>query len=328
MSSQRDDAIPVKWTMVDTLRPVDLSNIQDRGMKGVALLAVALGWNLHQQRGAPARLRSRSGVVRTLPTDTGVRQSSFWGMIAGVLSHSDGKLPTERLLNEVVKQTGMSRAHAQVLHARLTQMVKGDVTEEPPEEIPPAPEMTDEEKWAWLGEAMTATAEVVEETPLMRIEPTLNMGGGGQQYLSEIMDTVIRQLVPDGGEQITYRCKVCGLELPTKRGVGGHYQIHIRAGVAEATSEKARRKTVSKVVGYQPTEVHVRDPKPPEPVALDPPVGTPTTPDLTALVAAFQQLIDQAVAVAIDDLRQQLDAANAEIARLKSERVALRDLLQ
>lgn len=268
MSHERDDTIPDRWTMVDTLRPVDLSNIGDRGMKGVALLAVALGWNIYHRRGAPAQIKSRSGLTRNLPTDTGVRQSVFWSMIASVLSHSDGKLPTEHLIDQIVKQSGMSKAHAQVLNARLTQMIKGESVEDEiePDPVPPDPEMTDEEKWAWLGEAMVATQEEVKEevatTPVvaepeveMRVEPTLNFAKAGEQYISEIMDTIIRRLIPDGEDQITYRCKVCGLELPSKRGIGSHWQVHVKAGEAQATAGN-KRVIVNKVEDYVPTEVH------------------------------------------------------------------------
>jgi hypothetical protein len=270
MSSKRDDHIPMEWTRVDRLPPVDLSNIGDRGMKGIALLAVALGWNLYHRKGAPAQIKSRSGLVRNLPTDTGVRQSVFWSMVASVLSHSDGKLPTDNLIDQIVKQSGMSQAHAQVLKTRLAQINRGTITEELPEEVPPTPEMTEAEQWAWLGEAMVATQEPETEeaatTPVVaepevevgaevRVEPTLNHAGSGDQYVSEIMETVIRRLIPEGEDQITYRCKVCGLELPSKRGVGSHYQVHVKAGEAKATAGN-KRVIVNRVPDYVPSEVH------------------------------------------------------------------------
>ena len=242
----------LEWKMVDSLVPVDLSNIADRGMKGVALLAVALGWNLVQRKGQPIKLVSRTGLERTVLSDTGVRQSVFWSLIASVLSHSDGNLPTAELIQLIVKQSGMSKAHAQVLTSRVNILAHNGKLHEIEEE-----------------EAITVEEPVVEEpeppsaialepfTPTVRTEPTLSMrGANGEQYISPIMDTVIRQLIPDGDDQITYRCKICGLEFESKRGVGSHYGRHVALGEAEATTSTPKT-VVHKVEGYKPSEVHM-----------------------------------------------------------------------
>jgi hypothetical protein len=260
----RDDTIPVEWEMVDRTVPVDLSNIGDKGMKGAVMLAVALGWNLHQRRGAPAQLKSRQGLTRNIPTDTGVRQSVFWSIIASILSHSDGKLPSPHLIEQIVKQTGMSKTHAQVLTSRTAIIMGGGKVEEEEPEPEPEPEPdpmalpTPEQIKEIFGEPtpVATTPVVAEFVPTERTEPTLNHQGDGKQYISEIMVTVIRQLEADGDEQITYRCAVCGLEYETKRGVGAHYQRHVQAGEAESTSGKPRT-TVNVIPNYQPTEVHV-----------------------------------------------------------------------
>lgn len=263
-----DHELPDKWIMVDQLKPVDLSNIADKGMQGIVLLGVSLGWNLIQRRGAPAQLKSRQGITRNIPTDTGVRQAVFWSVLANVLAHSEGRLPTSGLIDRIVKQTGMSKAHAQVLHSKVELLEGRDPnTLEPIEEEEEEPEMTEEEKWAWLNQAVAdnpppeepPTPPVVEGefAPTERVEKTLNFGKAGEQYVSEIMDTIIRQLVPDGEDQITYRCKVCGLEFETKRGVGAHWQVHVKAGEAKATAQN-KRVVVNKVENYVPTEVHAR----------------------------------------------------------------------
>ena len=251
--------------MVDRLKPVDLSNIQDKGMKGAVLLAVAMGWNLVQRDGAPAQVVSREGLKRNIPTDTGVRQSVFWSLIANILSHSDGKLPTPELVEQIVKQTGMSRAHAHVLKSRTALLASGsdvsDDDEPPEEEVGQEGESSEDQTEGHEVEVSPAevapSADALEpvEYPITRVEPTLNHMGDGNQYLSPIMETVIRQLIPDGDEQITYRCLVCGLEFPAKRGVGSHYQVHTKAGEAEATAAKSKT-VVNKVEGYQPTEIH------------------------------------------------------------------------
>ena len=262
-----------KWTWVDQLKPIDTSNIQDKGMKGIAMLAVALGWNLQHRRGAPSQLKSREGMTRNLPTDTGVRQSVFWSMLASILSHSEGKLPTPRLIDEIAKVTGMSKAHAHTLAARVSLVERGG-DDLPEEEEPVEVDMTgvivlEEPMVTKTGRVLTdddvqALADEAERgydisitpfVPTERTEPTLNMASDGAQYISPIMDTVIRQLVANGDDQITYRCKQCGLEFETKRGVGAHWQRHVQAGEAEATNNK-RKMIVNVIPDYEPTEVH------------------------------------------------------------------------
>jgi len=235
-----------KWTWVDQLKPIDTSNIQDKGMKGIAMLAVALGWNLQHRRGAPSQLKSREGMTRNLPTDTGVRQSVFWSMLASILSHSEGKLPTPRLIDEIARVTGMSKAHAHTLAARVALVERGGDDEPEPEDGP--------EEEVPKEELLVASSPEFE--PTERTEPTLNMSNDGAQYISPIMDTVIRQLVQDGDDQITYRCKHCGLEFETKRGVGAHWQVHVKAGEAEATNNKTKV-IVNIIPDYEPTEVHL-----------------------------------------------------------------------
>ncbi len=248
----RGERIPDEWIMVDTLRPVDTSNIQDKGMKGIAMLAVSLGWNLLQRRDAPAQLVSREGLTRNLPTDTGVRQSVFWSMLANILGHSDGRLPTNRLIDQIVKETGMSKAHAATLASKVALLARGG--DDPEEEEPVEEEPVEEEP------TPSAVALEPEPTPdfvmTERMEPTLNMATDGGQYVSPIMDTVIRQLVEDGADQITYRCKHCGLEFETKRGCGAHWQVHVKAGEAEATAGKTKV-IVNVIPDYEPTEVHL-----------------------------------------------------------------------
>ena len=258
---------PLEWKMIDRLKPVDLSNIADKGMKGAVMLAVAMGWNLIQREGQPAQLVSREGLRRNIPTDTGVRQSVFWSQIASILSHSDGNLPTPELIEQIVKQTGMSRAHAHVLKSRTALIAAG--TDVDPDDQPDEEELGNEGEQAedeaedtddpivvdviTLPETPSATA--LEAPFSERVEPTLNHAGDGAQYISPVMETVIRQLVEDGDDQITYRCKQCGLEFETKRGVGAHWQRHVQAGEAEATA--LLTKTIVNVVpDYVPTEVH------------------------------------------------------------------------
>ena len=320
---RRTADFPDKWIMVDKLKPVDLSNIQDKGMQGIVLLAVALGWNLLQRRGAPAQLRSRQGITRSIPTDTGVRQSVFWSLLANVLGHSEGNLPTAELVTLVIKQTGMSKAHAQVLSSRVALLTSANPKTleipEPEEEEEPIIPVIDEPIVTY------SVGPEVEFTPTERVEPTLSFAKEGEQYISEIMDTIIRQLVADGDDQITYRCKVCGLEFETKRGCGAHWQVHTRKGEAEPTAGN-KRTIVNKVEGYEPTEVHTpRDQR-------------AELRRLARIVADVQKAVgqeaireaDQRVMVAerrVEMVTKERDEAVARAERLASDLRSLRELI-
>jgi len=325
----------LEWKMIDRLKPVDLSNIADKGMKGAVMLAVAMGWNLIQREGQPAQLVSREGLRRNIPTDTGVRQSVFWSQIASILSHSDGNLPTPELIEQIVKQTGMSRAHAHVLKSRTALIAAG--TDVDPDDQPDEEELSDqgeqtEDEAEDTDEPVSPEPEPPSATALEvpfseRVEPTLNHAGDGAQYISPVMETVIRQLVEDGDDQITYRCKVCGIEYPSKRGVGAHWQVHVKSGEAEATA--LLTKTIVNVVpGYVPTEVHnpregsslselrrlrkiVRD------VQLA--VGQDALKELEQRVFVQQRKIDQLLA--------ERDGAIARADRLASDLRSLRELI-
>jgi hypothetical protein len=269
-------------------------------MKGIAMLAVALGWNLHNRRDAPAQLKSREGMTRNLPTNTGVRQSVFWSMLASVLSHSEGKLPTPRLIDQIAKETGMSKAHAHTLAARVALVERGGDDEPEPEDEPIVTYT--------VGPEPQLEIPVSEFEPTERTEPTLNMANDGAQYISPIMDTVIRQLVQDGDEQITYRCKHCGLEFETKRGCGAHWQVHVRAGEAEATAGKT--KTIVNVIpDYVPTEVHV-----------------PRTTDRVELERLRKIVKDVQLAVGQDELKQYEQRAYAQQRKIDSLTAELADL--
>jgi hypothetical protein len=226
-------------------------------MKGVALLAAALGWDLVQRPKQPAQLVSPDGQRRNMPTDTGVRQSVFWSLIASIIGHSADahKLPSADLVDRIVKESGMSAAHAQALKAkvdRLASIGKSEPEEEAEETVEEEKVLNPLDLPRLEGEPPEPFTEFV---PIERTEPTVNHAGDGGQYISEIMDTIIRQLAADGDEQITYRCKVCGLEFETKRGCGAHYQRHVQAGEAEATAGN-KRVIINKIPDYVPTEIH------------------------------------------------------------------------
>jgi hypothetical protein len=161
-----------------------------------------------------------------------------------------------------------------------------------------------------------------------RVEPTLSTAAKGHQYVSQIMETVIRKLVPDGEDQITYRCLVCGLEFPTKRGVGGHYGFHVARGEAEAKPD-ASKNIIKVVPPEEPVVQAVQELHDHSVELLSEPEPEPERRiTLDTVAVMLQGIVDIAVKDAVAGVQRQLDAALAEIERLRQERIALRDLLQ
>ncbi len=247
---------------------IDVSGIRDPGMQAVVALAASLEWNVVAKHNKPVTLIARDGFKHVVPTDTSIRFNVFLNRVNATITHSVTAIPTPELMTRLIKQYKLGPSHARVFRAAVDEgVVEGVVSVDNPDEHLPEllPEEEPDETQAATERRFEAEAEKVLEAAAepepepemtMRVEPTLNMAGDGDQYISPIMDTIIRALVPDGEDQITYRCKVCGVEYPSKRGVGAHYQVHTKAGEAEATAGKPRT-IVNKIEGYQPSEVHV-----------------------------------------------------------------------
>jgi hypothetical protein len=163
------------------------------------------------------------------------------------------------------------------------------------------------------------------------------------------METVIRQLVPDGEDQITYRCLVCGLEFPTKRGVGGHYGGHVTRGEAEAKPE-ARDNAVKVVHVIPPHPDRVPEPEPPmiaiavapgDPFVEPEPepeyeseVGLPGFDELTRLRQVVDRIAELVGREHIEQLQERCqeltierDAAVTRAERLASDLRTLRELI-
>jgi len=244
---------------------LDVSYISDRGMQAVVALANSLEWNVVVKRGRPVTLVARDGFKQQIPTDTSIRFEVFRNRVNAVITHSMTAQATPELMEHLIKQYKLDPSHARVFRAAGGNgVMDGVVSADEPDEGLPEEEpdqLTTLAEAVIMAEAEASVAldgetQSVEEPAVqMRVEPTLNFAKGGEQYISEIMDTIIRQLVPDGEDQITYRCKVCGLELPTKRGIGSHWQVHVKKGEAQATAGN-KRVIVNKVPDYVPTEVH------------------------------------------------------------------------
>jgi nucleotide-binding universal stress UspA family protein len=255
-------------TVVHSPVLIDVSYISDKGMQAVVALAASLEWNVVHKYNKPVTLIARDGFKHVVPTDTSIRFNVFMNRVNATITHSVTAIPTPELMDRLIKQFKLGPSHARVFKAAVGEgVVDGVVDPDNPDEHLPEflPEEEPHEMQSSMdggnvAEELKAKAEKILEakgfTPTERVEPTLNHMGDGAQYISPIMDTIIRQLIPEGADQITYRCKQCGLEFETKRSVGAHWQVHVKAGEVEATAG-AKRTIVNVIPDYVPTEVHV-----------------------------------------------------------------------
>lgn len=314
--------------------PVDVSAVSDPGMRAVISLAVSLGWNVVHKRNKPVTLIARDGFKHVLPTNTSVRFNVYMNRVNATIAHSITALPSPELMDKIIKLHRLDPSHARVLRAAGGEGVMDGVVDvdNPDEHLPPSEEPDD--------------VLHMEYT----IKPFLAHAANGQVYNSEAIN---ERTWADG--RVDYVCPFCGKEGSTPASISTHYGYHVRRGeVPKASREpilgevdvewvKARHNrwtSLSKQAA--PKKVReiiaaVEEPEPPEPMTdeewapfveatgIEEP-SQPST-DLTAMVAAFQRIIDEAVAVAVADLQARLDAANAEVARLLAERAAFRDLL-
>lgn len=220
-------------TLVWNVKPIDVSYIKDPGVRAIVALAASCEWNVVHRAGAMVTIISRTGRKLRLPTNTSIKFSVFTSWVNGVVLHSMTHVPTAPLMDKLIQQYKLDASHARVFRQAVSQPAsEQEADDSEDEEVnvtkeDVSPNVAPDEQPASSG------VEVFSE----RVEPTLSTAAKGQQYVSQIMETVIRRLVPDGMDQITYRCLVCGLEFPTKRGVGGHYGGHVTKGEAVAKPE-------------------------------------------------------------------------------------------
>lgn len=317
------------WDMM----PMDLNDIRDPGMQALVALAASCKWNVLRKAGRPITLIARDGTKLQMPNNTSIRFSVFIQRLNSIIRHSQTVVVTSELIEKIIKVTKLDISHARKLR---------EVIEVSAEALSAAAEIDDEPE------------PEPEPEPEYVLEDWIVHDARGRTYVSPST----RQRVWSDGH-VDYVCTYCGEAKNTGQASSSHYGYHVRRGDVPPLSErnieygpveeemlarwrqskraratKAAKATSSprglEVPGWTESVRGLEERAQARLDAVDDAVKaeTPKTPDLTAMVVAFQQLIDQAVEAAVVDLQQQLDAANAEIARLKSERIALRDLLQ
>lgn len=258
--------------IVDHPVPIDITYITDSGMRAVVALAASLEWNVLKRNDAPTTIVARNGYRTQIPTDTSIKFNVFRAKVHAVFTHSITAEPTAGLIERLIKQYKLDPSHAQVIRKAFAAGRPAAPQEETPVEEP--------------------------FVPTERVEETLSQGTKNTWYVSPLMDTVIRQLVADGSEQITYRCKICGLEFETKRGVGGHYQVHIKAGEATATVNLPRTYVKPTPVATADTVVERPEPTPdstsePEPVEPEPTLNEAIEPPTERTFINNKPLVDE-----------------------------------
>lgn len=321
--------------LVWNARPIDVSYIDDSGVRAIVALAASCGWNVVHKAGSMVTIVSRSGRKLRLPTNTSIKFSVFTSWVNGVVLHSMTHIPTAELMDKLIQQYKLDASHARVFRQAVSQPA---ADEEADESDGTDIEVTQEEVTADVAPDEQPTSDPLSVFS-ERVEPTLSTATKGQQYVSQIMETVIRKLVPDGVDQITYRCMVCALEFPTKRGVGGHYGYHVTRGEAVAKPE-ARDNIVHVIPNYVPTEVHVYPEKvEPEP-EVEPPVertftnNKPLVDELLELRQTVDRIAELVGREHIEQLQERCqeltierDEAVTRANRLASDLRSLRELI-
>ena len=331
---------------VTDLKPIDVSYIKDTAMRAVVALAASCQWNIVHKPGRQVTMISRTGFKQSIPTNTSIKYGVFLNRLGAINTHSFTHLPTAELIDKLLNQYKLDASHARAF--RL--LVESVPTE------PQADEDTDEDEFTEQGDASEDEAEGHAEEDDMhpeipdsqlvpyseRVEPTLSLATKGQQYVSQVMETVIRRLVPNGEDQITYRCLICGLEYPSKRGVGSHWQVHVQAGEATSTVD-ARKNIVNVIPNYKASEVHPRgEPKPEFEIEVEwtPPEPEPMTdeewePFIEAIqepvfddeLTRLRDIISQVAALVSGDVARERDEALAELQDLRRRFDALQQTL-
>lgn len=320
-------------SLVTQPTPVDLAGVRDTGMQAIIMLAVSLGWNVNLRINQPAMITSRTGHQRRIPTNTSIKMSVFQQHLTAILVYTDDDHePTIDLIDAIIKRVKPSQEHArrlrlavgetpQMHRERLADAGPAHDKREPDEhltqqiEVPEGP--TGPPVISETPEPVESQVEVrhiVSREPYYAHYSSMKGGKTSKTYVS---DSSFRRVWSDG--VIDFECMVCGKAFTTPRGVGGHKQVHIRAGEATPT----------------PASITKRPPGPDDPNHVMKPYG-PREIDraeyrtMKRQLAAIREalgIVDEDMAAERDRLVAELAEANARIQVLEGNLLALREIL-
>ena len=223
------------------MKPLDVSDIQDKGMKALALLASNLGWTRANARGMAIFHAPNQHELR-LPTNTSIRMSVYQSRLNAIMTHST-EVPTSKLVQEIIDKVKPSATHTQ----RLRAVVPVEQLELPVEEPTAEAEwvvlqaeqfhQAQPEEFALVDGPATpvATTPVVEPEQPVHKEPYIVRYGrkGGQSlYRSNFIEV---WTWPDGHQ--TLNCPWCGRSFETANGVAIHARSEHPDLIPERRSE-------------------------------------------------------------------------------------------
>lgn len=209
----------------------------------VVLLAAALDWDIVEKTNRPIVLK-RDDVVIEIPDHTNLRFNVFRSWIRKLATHApEFVLPVE-VVEQIAHATKLSPDHKRILMDLAEQSLVPDST---PDEVVVAAEPT-----------------IISRAPYMAHL------AGQQTYQSSAS---YERIWSDGHKD--YECQICGRAFATPKGVGGHRQVHIRAGEAESDWQDRVRNAVRGVdPDYEPQRYGPRGPYGPRD---EPEVSEPST---------------------------------------------------
>jgi hypothetical protein len=350
--------------------PINLTGVRDEAVQALILLAASLGWNVLMKRGQPAVLIAHDGMQKRIPTDTSIRMSVFQTALSTIMVHSGDQEPTLALIDEIIKMTKPSKDHQ-----RRLRLAVGETPSEHRERVanaersaPDVPkgehltqriEMPVEEDTSALREGLVAPpagaadggdhGEIVSREPF-HAHYSGHTGYGAMTYQSEVS---LERVWADGYRD--YECTFCGKAFKTPRSVGGHRQVHTKAGEAEAIgaqpwkrpgaikgrdtewsmTKQARptAETVEFVEELPPTKAELHEQEEPKPIEPVRTVALDHDPEYKALDIVYQIIelvlptVQDRANTVIAALTEERDAALSRLAAVEGEFDALVEML-
>lgn len=342
---------------VQAIRPYDTSEVRDRGMKALVLLASSLGWNVLHKSNQALRLTARNGVQINVPDNTSVKASVFQAMLSKIMTYSTEQTPTIELVDRIIAITKPNQDQENRLRMALgespqqhRQRMNNDrpaeprsdaplvqfleipdfevVEEPPPVEAPTQP----------VGSEPMAT--VLVDKLIVKTQP--RMSKRGTTHSPRPHPLAIERHWSDGS--VDFKCKFCSYHSDNIVSFNGHGRLHpLATRPGELNNEQKRsmreRELAAEIKAAIEADVAIVEPEP-EPEPEPDPEGENAT-RLQALhdpawemVRQIQQIvspeIEEAYKLLEDDfenLRTENINLRAELKRLTEEWDALQDLI-
>src|SRR5688500_12469395 len=90
--------------------PIDVSDIKDKGLQALALLAIEAGFTRQTVRGMGIFF-AQDGYELRLPTNTSIRMSVFQSRLNSIFTHASFTITSETV-SRVIDKVKLDKAHA------------------------------------------------------------------------------------------------------------------------------------------------------------------------------------------------------------------------